>query len=139
MSQGKMLLPGSFLTSGLEDGEQSALFCWAAIMVHQYGVGCLRFMFAIPNGGLRDKVTASRLKQTGVKAGVPDVMLPLPWGQFAGLFLELKKIRKGVVSDEQAAYHIELRRAGYCVVVCKGYVECVNAINAYLGLALPIL
>ncbi len=133
------VLPSKLAVSGSEDAEQSALFCWAAIMVYQYKVDCLAFMFAIPNGGLRDKITASRLKQTGVKPGVPDVMLPLPWGSYAGLFLELKKLRKGVVSEDQRKYHTELRSRGYCVVVCKGYIESVQAINKYLGLQLPIL
>lgn len=32
----------------------------------------LRWLFAVPNGGHRNKVAASKLKAEGVKPGVPD-------------------------------------------------------------------
>lgn len=136
----KPVLPANLVKPGCtEDAEQTALFCWAALMVHQYGVGCLSSMFAIPNGGLRDPITASRLKQQGVKPGVPDVMLPVPWGRYAGLFIEMKRRTKHNTSDEQVEYVKVLRAAGYCVIIAYGYVEAIAAINMYLGLQLPIL
>ena len=36
----------------------------------------LEWIHAIPNGGLRNKATASNLKAEGVKSGVLDVFLP---------------------------------------------------------------
>ncbi len=57
-----------------ESGHQEALFSWAA-----YRTGLmpeLQYMYHVPNGGKRDKATAAVLKRQGVKAGVPDIMLP---------------------------------------------------------------
>lgn len=57
--------------------------------------------FAVPNGGYRHKTEAARLKATGVRAGVPDLVVLIPaMGPLDGirgakskprtLFLELK-------------------------------------------------
>ncbi len=44
----------------------------------------------MPNGGKRDKATAAVLKRQGVKAGVPDIMLPAARAGYHGLYIELK-------------------------------------------------
>ena len=71
-----------------EHDEQSAIFEWAALMQGAYPE--LGLLFAIPNGGKRDKATAGKLKAEGVKAGVPDMCLPVSNGKYHGLFIELK-------------------------------------------------
>ena len=50
-------------------------------------------MFHIPNGGSRNKLEASNLKKQGVKAGVPDLFLPVGRGSYHGLFIELKSAK----------------------------------------------
>lgn len=35
-------------------------------------------VFAIPNGGSRNKAEAAKLKAEGVSAGVPDLFIPIP-------------------------------------------------------------
>jgi len=35
-------------------------------------------IFAIPNGGKRNRIEAAKLKRQGVKPGVPDIFLPAP-------------------------------------------------------------
>ena len=64
-----------------EHREQVKLFAWAEWeRIDRPELGLL---FAVPNGGRRDAVTGARLKAEGVKAGVPDVWLPVarrvPW------------------------------------------------------------
>lgn len=57
-----------------ESGHQEALFSWAG-----YNMGRmpeLEYMHHVPNGGKRDRATAVALKRQGVKAGVPDIVLP---------------------------------------------------------------
>lgn len=44
--------------------------------------------FHVPNGGLRSKSAAARLKWQGVLAGVPDIIVPLPGSRV--LWLEVK-------------------------------------------------
>ena len=61
--------------TGSEHEEQVALFEWAEWNKRQYPE--LELMFAIPNGGQRHVVVAKKLKDEGVKAGVPDIFLPV--------------------------------------------------------------
>ena len=60
----------------LEWREQEALFQWAALHTPQEPK--LALLYAVPNGELRSKATAAKLQKMGVKAGVPDMCLPVP-------------------------------------------------------------
>lgn len=77
-------------------------------------------IFAIPNGGLRNKVTAARLKAEGARAGVPDLFVP-EWR----LFIEMKKTKAegGRLSQAQREMVVALRKAGYETAVCYGLDE----------------
>ena len=44
----------------------------------------LVLLYHIPNGGKRDAQTAISLKRQGVKAGVPDLHLPVARGGYHG-------------------------------------------------------
>lgn len=66
-----------------------------------------------PNGELRNKATAAKLKAMGVKPGVPDITLLID-GRFFGL--EIKSL-EGRLSSEQRATHAELERAGAFMAV----------------------
>lgn len=66
--------------------------------------------YAVPNGEKRDKITASRLKRLGVRAGVADVAFVLPGGTAA--YLELKAGKKGRQSDEQKQFQADVVAAG---------------------------
>ncbi len=71
-----------------ESGHQEALFSWAG-----YNMGRmpeLEYMHHVPNGGKRDRATAVALKRQGVKAGVPDIVLPAARAGYHGLYIELK-------------------------------------------------
>ena len=113
-----------------EHNEQVWLFEWAKAMKAQYPA--LGLMFAIPNGGKRHIGTARKLKAEGVKAGVPDIFLPHAAGDWLGLFLELKRLKGGKMSETQQNWTRKLREAGYRVETCKGWVEASEAILAYL-------
>ena len=92
-----------------EHDEQAALIQWAGLQRRIYPE--LRLLFAIPNGSLRHKVVAQKLRAEGVKAGVPDLCLPVARGGYHALFLELK-IPGGRLSRAQAEWLRALRRAG---------------------------
>lgn len=55
-------------------------------------------------------------KQPGVKAGVPDLCLPLARGRYHGLFIELK-ITGGKLSQAQSDVISDLRLDGYAAHV----------------------
>lgn len=66
--------------------------------------------FHVPNGGDRNAFEAKRLKQSGVKAGVPDLMF-LAYQRF--YCLELKEpCGKGRLSPAQQLMHPRLIAAG---------------------------
>ncbi len=71
----------------------------------------------------------------GVKKGVPDLCLPVPRGQYHGLYIELKT-EKGRTSEEQDWWGDHLRLQGYYWGVCHGWRAAVEVIKAYLGGAL---
>ena len=67
-------------------------------------------VFAIPNGGARNVVTATRLKAEGVTAGVPDLFV----ADFGGFFLEVKT-NAGSLSRAQREMSAGLALRGYLV------------------------
>lgn len=104
----------------------------------------LALLFAIHNQGHGDRIRGAQAKAEGVKPGVPDIMLPVPrlspsapplrsMVNLAGLFIELKKTKLGVVSNEQIAWAKLLIAQGYGVSICKGWIEAANVISLYLG------
>lgn len=163
-----MLTPEKYAEAGTEHAHQVALFMYFARLNADFKLGenfldhirytdgldwtkhdnkVLKLMFAIPNGGLRDKITAGRLKAEGVKSGVPDIMLPVAkYGNtqydveptyYHGLFIELKRPRsvgkrKGVVAEKQSDYALALIEQGYAVETCYGWIEARQAIWNYL-------
>lgn len=115
----------------LEHAEQVNLMQWWALQCKRFGIAeqCL---FAIPNGGQRNIIVAKKLKDEGVRAGIPDLFLAVPKGRFHGLFVEMKKPQGGVVSDNQKACMEMLSNNGYCVTVCHGFIDAQEAIKGYL-------
>lgn len=113
-----------------EDQEQSALFMWAAYQRGKYPE--LDLLYHIPNGGKRNIVTAAKLKAQGVKAGVPDLFLPVARNGCHGLYIEMKRIRGGKLSPQQTSWMDALQRQGYAVAVCKGAEEAQSVILNYL-------
>jgi len=72
-------------------------------------------IFAIPNGGARSITTATRLKVEGVSAGVPDLYIPA-WR----VWVEMKRVKGGVVDKSQKDWHDYLKSIGDRVIVCRG-------------------
>jgi len=113
-----------------ESQEQQALFEWAAYAQGKYPE--LALMLAIPNGGHRHKATAGRLKAEGVKAGVPDIMLPVARCGYHGLFIEMKRASGGKLSQDQKRWLDELYAQGYACVVCTSWETAKKHIEQYL-------
>ncbi len=112
-----------------EHEEQVALFQWAAANEEEHEE--LKLLFAVPNGGYRPMATAAQLKAEGVRAGVPDVCLPVARGRFHSLWIEMKR-KPNTTSDAQRAWLDALRRYGHCAVVCWSANEAINSIISYL-------
>ena len=67
----------------------------------------------------------------GLRSGVPDICLPVPSGEYIGLYIELKKVG-GRLTDNQAVWLEMLERYGHCVAVCYGAEDAETVITAYL-------
>ena len=113
-----------------ENAEQAALFQWAELASGAYPE--LRLLHAIPNGGYRTPRTAVTLQRTGVKSGVPDIHLPVPRGQYASLWIELKRVKGGTVSANQREWIDDLNAHGNRAVVCRGWDQARDEIVRYL-------
>lgn len=112
-----------------EAGAQETLFQWAEYQTNKYPE--LRLLYHIPNGGKRDKVTAINLKRQGVKAGVPDLFLPVARGGFFGLYIELK-VGSNKPTKLQNEWLCNLNKQGYLAVVCYGWQQAAEILVAYL-------
>lgn len=126
-----MITPERLAASGSESGHQQAIFCWANQNVVNFPQ--LKYLFSIPNGGARDKITAAKLKAEGVKAGIPDMFLPVACGMYHGLFIELK-VNKNVATSEQKKWIEVLNENGYYATVCRGWEEARECLLWYLRL-----
>ncbi len=120
-----------------EHAEQAALFEWAARAAVE--LPALRWLFAIPNGGLRHPAVAVRMVEEGLRAGVPDVFLPVPrWlpngDCLHGLFIELK-VKPNKPTPQQNEWIAYLSDAGYQAVVCYGMRDAARVILDYLDVA----
>jgi hypothetical protein len=112
-----------------ESGQQEALFVWAAYNTQRMPE--LEYMHHIPNGGKRDAKTAVALKRQGVKAGVPDICLPAPRGEYHGLYIELKA-GKNKTTEKQSRWLEYLHDHGYYTAICYGWELAAELIERYL-------
>lgn len=126
----KKITPEQLAASGTEDGTQLALMCWCADNLIKYPE--LKWLHHSPNGGFRDKREAAKFKAMGVKRGFPDLFFPVRRGIFPGLLIEMKKLKGGVVSDEQDKWKQHLQSQGYGVMICEGWEAARDTLVKYL-------
>lgn len=88
-------------------------------------------LFHIPNGGKRNVAEAAHLKRQGVRAGVPDLFLPIPKGAYHGLFIELKT-GKNKATEKQIEWLKRLNNNGYLSRICYGADAAIELIKLYL-------
>ena len=112
-----------------EAQEQAALFQWAMLARQKYKE--LELLHHVPNGGKRDKKEAAALKREGVKAGVPDIVLPVARGGYFGLYVELK-VGRNKTSKLQNLWIEQLQQQNYKVEVCYGWIAERKVIEEYL-------
>lgn len=112
-----------------EDEEQTTVFSWAELASSRWPE--LRLMHHIPNGGRRSKAEAARFKAMGVRAGVPDIFLPVARGRYHGLYIELKAM-DGKLTKQQKEFLEYVRGEGYAGVVAYGAEAAMDTIARYL-------
>ena len=113
-----------------EDQEQATLFRWAQLQAGMHPE--LQLLMHIPNGGKRNAAEAARFKAEGVKAGVPDLLLPVARQGKHGLWIELKRRQGGRLSENQSEWLEALSSQGYRTEVCCGWEEASRVLLNYL-------
>lgn len=116
-----------------ESDQQKGLIQWVDLNPHR--LPGLESIFHIANGGDRHLFVAKKLKAEGVRAGVPDLFLPVPLKGFHGLFIEMKdkktKENNPTVSEKQKDWLSFLSQMGFRVSVCYGCDEAIETIKNY--------
>lgn len=118
----------------IEDDECKRLWQWA-----QYIPELRDYLYHVPNGGKRNAREAGRMKAMGVRAGVHDYHLPVPRGEYNGLWCEMKapKPHKSSVSKPQHEWYDKMVFTGHAVFICYGWLQAKRAIEWYLKLPVP--
>jgi len=127
-------------TQPLEKDEQAQLFRWAGCVSVTHPE--LVTLHAIPNaggyaGGYGNNLArVQAAKREGVRAGVPDIHLPVARGGYCSLYIELKRqnATASAVSERQRDWHIRLCEAGNAVHVCCGWEAARDVILEYLSM-----
>ena len=105
-----------------EDREQMLFVQWFRRTYHSVRI------FAIPNGGSRRLSEAAKLKATGVSSGVPDLYIPA-WS----LWIEMKRQKGGVVSEDQKDWIAYLQSIGNTAIVAKGFEDAKVKVLSFLS------
>lgn len=84
-------------------------------------------------GGSRNTIEAANLKRQGVRAGVPDLSLPVARGGYHGLYIEMK-FGDNKPTKKQWEWIEALREQGYAVSICWSYEAARDEIVKYLKL-----
>jgi len=127
----KIMTPEAYSEAGTEHAHQVAVFMW----VQQTGIKQypeLARLFAIPNGGLRHAAIANRLKMEGVKAGVPDLFLPVPRGGYSGLFIEMKRPGQLKATSDKQDEWLGYLQQHYQTAICDNWRHAVTELLAYM-------
>lgn len=85
-------------------------------------------LFAIPNGGHRNVITARILKGEGVLAGAADLFLAVPGRRHHGIFIEMK-YGNGKQSESQIEFQSAVEKEGYLYKICYNVDDFMILIN----------
>lgn len=128
MSKGRLKASGC----PSEQSEQKWLMEWSMQPSVREQYPELAMLYHIPNEN-KDKITATILKSMGVKAGVPDLHLPIPSGRYHSLYIEMKA-RDGKPEPEQLWWAEHLKANGHAHAICYGWEQAREVLLWYLNL-----
>jgi hypothetical protein len=119
------------MTRDIEHKHQAALIRWSnikALTDWRFGL-----LYAIPNAGKRSRFMAARAKAEGLRAGMPDLCLPIHTKNYGALYIEMKERVAGRLESHQQVMHRMLRESGNYVIVCMSWDDAKSAIEEYLA------
>ena len=90
-----------------------------------------RLLFSVPNGAVMSPVTARIMKAEGIVAGVSDLILLVPSGNYHALCIEMKT-ETGRQSKEQKEWQEAVEAQGYRYSLCRSCKDFLVAVKSYL-------
>lgn len=114
-----------------ESAEQKWVIQWSQQPSIREQYPELAMLYHIPNERT-DKVQAAILKTMGVKTGVPDLHLPIPAGNYHGLYIEMKAL-DGKPDSDQLWWAEHLKANGYFHAFCYGWKQATEVLLWYLS------
>ncbi len=145
-----MITPHQLAAEGSESAHQKAMFQWVACSGAKRYPDMIR-AYAVPNGSkligsgtARGRSEGAKMKAEGLRAGVPDVHVPVACIKpqhcdgYHSLYIELKrpgreKDKDGGRSDEQVEWHRALIGLGHAVVTAYGWMPGADALSLYFS------
>ena len=101
----------------LENAIQQEIFIWFSNEYARHGKGLI---FSCPNGGFRDAREGKTLKNTGLLAGVSDLIILLP--NAITIFIEVKRPGKNQ-TPEQVKFMNDVRLLGFQYFIVRSLQE----------------
>lgn len=89
-------------------------------------------LFAVPNGGARNRIEAGIMKGEGVTAGVADMLFLLPNKNHHALCIEVKT-PKGRQQDSQKRFQRKVEAFGYRYEIVRSLEEFIKLMRAYIA------
>ena len=112
-----------------EHQQQATVIAWARS--RETARPELALLFAVPNAGKRSVRLAAYMKAEGLKAGVPDLWLPVARRGYHGLVIEMKW-GDNQATPEQEQWLEALEQQGYLAVVCRSAGEAIELLEWYI-------
>lgn len=120
-----------------ETDEQKAVIAWVRTWGHK--LDGIDMLHSIPNGAVLGNQRYNRfaligkLKAEGLTLGVPDLFLACPRHGYHGLYIEMKRRKGGILSEEQQSWLIRAGEEGYKTAICERAEEAIEVIQSYLA------
>lgn len=112
-----------------ESNTQQECVRWFRLQYPRY----TKLLFAVPNGGARNKIEAGILKAEGVTPGVSDLILLLGRDGYNALCIEMKTTdRRSKQNDNQAEWQAAVEEHGSKYVVCRTVDSFMAEVTAYM-------
>lgn len=113
-----------------ESQEQQMLMQWINFAISKYPA--LGLIYHIPNERKCSNWQGRKLKREGVRAGVPDLCLPVSNKKYNALYIEMKKQKGNKPTANQLLWINKLNEYGNLAVVCYGADQAIEIIKKYL-------
>jgi hypothetical protein len=123
----------------LERDDQAVLVAWLRdVAALRWANECIPgegFPFVISHSaGKRKGKAITAAKKQGLRSGIPDIFIPISRGEFAGLWIELKRgTGRTTVSAAQKAWLAWLNLHGFCARICHGAEAAQQEVINYMG------